>query len=129
VSGRFLLDTNIIVALLAGDGVIRKRLSAATEAAIPLPALGELYFGALKSARAAENLARIERLAAESIVLECDRSTAREYGLIKRTLRRMGSPIPENDIWIAAIARQHAMVLVTRDSHFGHIRELNTTRW
>ncbi|HEV8045487.1 MAG TPA: PIN domain-containing protein [Rubrobacter sp.] len=44
-------------------------------------------------------------------------------------MRRIGRPIPENDIWIAATALQHGLVLVTRDSHFEHVEGLRVERW
>jgi tRNA(fMet)-specific endonuclease VapC len=48
---------------------------------------------------------------------------------IKNLLRQKGHPIPENDIWIAASARQHGLTLVTRDGHFGYVEDLITERW
>ena len=128
-SGSFLLDTNVVIALLSGDSHVRKKLASAVQAAVPLPAVGELYFGAFKSSRAAENLARLERMVPDWFVIECDRSTAREYGLIKNRLKVKGTPIPENDLWIAAIALQHDLVLVTRDDHFARVQDLKHTRW
>ena len=49
--------------------------------------------------------------------------------LLKRDYRRKGTPIPDNDIWIAAIALQHNLILVTRDTHFDEIESLQTERW
>ncbi|MXZ01781.1 type II toxin-antitoxin system VapC family toxin [Candidatus Poribacteria bacterium] len=49
--------------------------------------------------------------------------------MIKERLRRRGRPIPNNDIWIAAIALQHDLVLVTRDAHFDEVESLQTERW
>ena len=65
--------------------------------------------GARKSARAAENLARPDKFVASSTILACETATAQQYGDIKNTLRAKGRPIPENDIWIAAIAMQHQL--------------------
>jgi len=62
-------------------------------------------------------------------VLACDTETAREYGQIKNSLRAKGKPIPENDIWIAAIAIQYDLTLVTRDGHFTEIEGLATETW
>lgn len=61
--------------------------------------------------------------------LACDAETAQHYGRIKQGLRRRGRPIPENDLWIAATALQHQLVLVTRDDHFYLIEGLATERW
>lgn len=62
-------------------------------------------------------------------MLACDLDTAREYGVIKNALREKGRLIPENDIWIAAIARQHDLTLVTRDEHFKEIKHLKVEMW
>jgi tRNA(fMet)-specific endonuclease VapC len=56
--------------------------------------------------------------------MPCDAATAREYGRIKEILRAKGKPIPENDIWIAAMAVQHGLTLATRDQHFGEVPNL-----
>ena len=129
MSGRFLLDTNIIIALFAGEADIQEHLKRAEEVFVPCIVLGELYFGARKSGRVRENLARIDEFALSCSVLGCDTDTAREYGAIKDMLRAKGRPIPENDIWIAAITRQYGLVLVTRDTHFDGIDGLEIEVW
>ncbi len=91
---------------------------------MPSIVLGELYFGARKSGRVEENLALIDEFATNSSILACDTDTAKEYGVIKNTLQEKGRPIPENDIWIAAIARQYKLIVVTRDTHFDEIESL-----
>jgi len=96
---------------------------------LPSIVLGELYFGAHKSGRVEENLARIDEFAISSSILACDTDTAKEYGIIKNTVRMKGRPIPENDIWIAAIARQYGLTLVTRDAHFDEIEGLSVNIW
>jgi tRNA(fMet)-specific endonuclease VapC len=62
-------------------------------------------------------------------VLACDAETAQHYGRIRNVLLAKGRPIPENDIWIAASARQHGLTLVTRDGHFGSVEDLIVERW
>jgi len=74
-------------------------------------------------------LARIDEFALSSSVLGCDTDTAREYGTIKDMLRTKGRPIPENDIWIAAIGRQYGLILVTQDTHFEEIEGLKVETW
>ncbi len=129
MSGRYLLDANIIIALFAKEKVVHERLTKAEEVFLPCIAVGELYFGAYKSLRAVENHARIEEFAVDNIVLPCTADTARKYGEIKNRLKEKGQPIPENDIWIAAIARQHGLTLVTRDTHFDAVASLNVEVW
>lgn len=129
MSGRYLLDTNIIIALFADDTAVKENLAKAEETFVPSIAIGELCYGARKSTRVQENLTRIDEFAASSVVLECDSDVARRYGEIKNTLRVKGRPLPENDIWIAAIAIQHDLTLFTRDEHFNGIENLKVATW
>jgi len=129
VSGRFLLDSNILIALIQGDEAVLSNLDGAAEVFIPAIALGELFFGAAKSGRPLENRAKVERFATGRAIVSCDLDVAREYGRLKQRLKEKGRPIPENDIWIAAAARHHGMLLVTRDRHFQEIEDLQTADW
>lgn len=129
MSGKFLLDTNIIIALFGGEAGVKERLALAGEVFISSIVLGELYYGAHKSQRAQENLARLDDFAASCAILICDRETAREYGMIKNQLLQQGRPIPENDIWVAATAQQHNLTLITRDDHFSEVAKLKMEVW
>jgi len=129
MSGKFLLDTNIIIALFADETSVKENLKAAEEVFFPSIAIGELCYGARKSARPSENLARIYDLAVGGVVLEVDAETARQYGDAKNKLRLTGHLLPENDIWIAALALQHGLTLATRDIHFQDIEGLTTATW
>lgn len=124
-----LLDTNILIRLLAGDEVVLQRVAESESIKVPSIVLGELFYGAQKSGRRAENLVRVEQLASTNIVLPISVGTARFYGQIKERLRVTGRPIPENDVWIAALAREHDLPLVTLDGHFDHIPDLVIVRW
>lgn len=129
MSGKCLLDTNIVIALFADESTVKENLAKTDEVFIPSIVIGELNYGARKSARSKENLARIDDFAESNVVLGCDTGTAHFYGEIKNALRVKGHPIPENDIWIAAIALQHGLTLVTRDAHFSEIENLKTAAW
>lgn len=129
MSGRYLLDTNIIIALFANETTVREHLAEAPEVFIPCVAIAELNYGARKSGRVQANLARIGALVASNVVLGCDATTAHWYGEIKHSLRLKGRPLPENDIWIAAIAVQHDLLLVSRDAHFQEIEPLQLVVW
>lgn len=129
MSGSVLLDTNILIGILAQDEAILSRLVETDAVFLPSIALGELYFGAFKSAHPDDNAERIDRLAASTAILYCDGTTALHYGRIKTGLRAKGRPIPENDIWIAAIAQQHGLTVVSRDLHFREIEHLPVEDW
>lgn len=127
----FLFDTNVLIASLRDEEGVSRRLADLPSESLFVPAiaLGELYFGARKSARPLENLARFEEFADNFNVLSCGEPTARIYASVRDALRRKGRPIPENDIWIAAVACQHDLVLASRDSHFEHVEGLRLDRW
>lgn len=127
MSGK-LLDTNAVAALFNQDQVLKVALGDA-ELIIPAPVVGELYFGAYKSGRVEHNIAQLEKFLVQNEVLICDAETGNWYGQIKLLLKTKGRPIPENDIWIAAIALQHGLNLVTRDAHFDVVDNLVTESW
>jgi tRNA(fMet)-specific endonuclease VapC len=129
MNGRYLLDTNIIIALFAGEAVVGDQIRQAQELFVPSIALGELYYGAIRSNQKQENLNRLQQFVVANVILECDEETAEWYGHIKAQLARKGRPIPENDIWIAAIAKQYNLTLVSRDGHFDEIGDLYMQEW
>ena len=129
MSGSVLLDTNILIGILAKDESILSRLVETEAVFLPSIVLGELYFGAFKSAHPDDNAERIDRVAASTAIFYCDGTTALHYGRIKADLRAKGRPIPENDIWIAAIAQQHGLTVVSRDLHFREIENLPVEEW
>lgn len=96
---------------------------------VPSIVFGELYYGAKKSARSDLNLARIDEFASSVEMIDVDFRDARLYGEIKDQLRKNGRPIPENDIWIAALAMRHELTLVTRDAHFQSVQGLKIEMW
>ncbi len=124
----YLLDTVIVAALFNGEVAIIQKVSA-VPVYVSSITIGELYFGAYKSARLAGNMAKIHTLATQRAILNCNRLTAERYGEIKEGLRIKGKPIPENDIWIAATALQHNLILVSRDAHFNHVDGLGFEQW
>ena len=92
MSGRYLLDTNVIIALFAREQTVLDRLAAADAVFVPVVALGELYYGARKSGRVEQNLDRIDEFAAAATLLDCNQATAQRYGEIKNGLRARGRP-------------------------------------
>jgi tRNA(fMet)-specific endonuclease VapC len=129
VSGKFLLDTNIVVALFKDDPLVHERLGQRPMVLVSATVLGELYYGAQKSERLAKNLRQINRFLTRAAVLQSDAATAYEYGMIRNELRLKGRPIPENDLWIAAAARQHDLTVVSRDRHFAEVENLRWEQW
>ncbi len=129
MNGRYLFDTNIVIAFLTDDAEVTRRLSETDEVYVSSTVVGELFYGASHSTHVDKNVARIEKFLRDAVSLVCDNITARFYGDIKTLLRRKGRPIPGNDIWIASTARQHLLTLVTRDEHFDDVDDLPIVRW
>lgn len=126
---RFLLDTNAIIALQRENDDLKKLLNTATDVFIPVISVGELYFGAYKSQHVEENRRRVASFIADRTVLNANADTADVYGQIKQGMRAKGRPIPENDIWIAALAIQYDLTLITHDAHFDEVDNLIWRRW
>ena len=129
VNGKYLLDTNVVIRLFERDPAIERRLEANQGIAIPVVVLGELFYGARKSLLVQDNCQRIEELAAHIKTLDVSIATAREYGIIKNELRLKGRMIPENDLWIAAMAREFDLTLVSSDRHFAEVDKLQWEQW
>ena len=128
-NGRYLLDTNIIIGMFAEDKAIQEKVQNTEKLFLASPVVGELYYGARKSNRPIENLTRVNRLTQRFPLFSSGLETAQWFGIIKDQLRRKGTLIPDNDIWIAAIAMQRGLILVTRDAHFDEVESLQTERW
>jgi len=129
MNGRYLLDTNIVIALFAKDKKVLDELSKASEIFIPSIVIGELYYGAYKSSHSDENISGVTNFVNSNTILPCDSETARIYGRIKNELKVKGKPIPENDIWISAIALQYDLTLSARDTHFNEVDNLKLITW
>ncbi len=128
-NGRYLLDTNVVIALFSEEITVQEKVRNAAVVALAPPIIGELCYGAQKSNKVSENLHRINRFVQQNAFFPCDLETAQWFGIIKDRLRRKGTLIPDNDIWIAAVAMQRELILATRDSHFDEVESLQTERW
>ena len=123
---RIALDTSVAIDVLAAKADARV-LSDAGERLLPAPVVGELRYGALNSRKASENLAKIDALVTRCVVLNVTVATAEVYARLRLALKQKGKPIPENDLWIAAICVEHHVPLAASDAHFDAIDDL--TRW
>lgn len=124
-----ILDTNAVSGILAGDPAIEPLLRSADRHHLPIIVIGEYRFGLRGSRRRTTLEPLFERLIRESLVLELDERTAECYAAIRDELKSAGCPIPENDLWIAALARQHALEILTRDQHFDDVLGVRRLGW
>jgi tRNA(fMet)-specific endonuclease VapC len=128
VSGNsVVLDTSVAIAVLAGQAASFVS-QPPREFILPAPVIGELRYGALNSRRSSQNLAEVERLVGRCRVLDITASTAAVYARLRLSLKSKGKPIPENDLWIAAVCVEHQIPLVTLDGHFEVVDGLERIR-
>ena len=118
-----LLDTNAYTAFRLGDERVRQRIARVDEVGLSAIVAGELIYGFRHGSRGQENLAELEAFIASPWVrfLEVTYTTADRFGRISATLRRASSPIPTNDIWIAAHAMEAGADLISFDQHFDRV--------
>jgi tRNA(fMet)-specific endonuclease VapC len=118
------IDTNIAIAYLNGKSE-KDFFVDFDEVYLPITVLGELRFGAENSAKRNENINKIDILTEKCKVLDINSSVAAQYAITRKQLKNIGKPIPENDIWIAAICITNNLSLDTDDAHFHFVSELN----
>ncbi len=120
-----LIDTNIVSKLMNGDIAVIEIFDKLDNIHVSSITAGELFYGAFKSKRKDENMKLFKGFLSEYPVLKIDFLTAEIYGDVKATLVKKGINIPENDLWISAIAIQNHLSLFTMDKHFKNIDGLS----
>lgn len=124
-----ILDTNAVSALLRGDAALARILEPADRHHLPVIVIGEYRYGLHRSQYRQTLRTFLETLIRESLVLRIDEATTVHYAAVRNELRERGRPIPENDVWIAALARQHDQPIVSRDEHFDQIAGTERLAW
>ena len=125
----FVLDTNAVSALLAGDKALGALLEHDDRHALPVIVIGEYRFGLVRSKHRRSLEPLLDQLIEQSLVLAIDDATTHAYASVRESLRRKGTPLPENDVWIAALAEQHQLAIVTRDEHFEDVEGIVRHSW
>lgn len=117
---RILVDTSAYAAHLRDHPGVREAIGQASVVCISVVSIGELRAGFLKGSKRKRNEELLRRFitAPRARVLNVDEETTDRYAAIHNYLRREGTPIPVNDLWIAATAAQHGLRLLTLDAHF-----------
>jgi len=115
------LDTNQAIAWLNGRPGMDLWITRFSNVYLPVIVIGELRFGALKSLRAGNNISKIESLISRCGILEVKENTAAVYARLRLGLMQKGRPIPENDLWIAAICVEHGVALASVDVHLKEV--------
>jgi len=123
---RLALDTNRYIDFCRGDAVVVEAVRRAREIVLTFVTLAELRAGFACGTRAGENAAVLTRFLNRPRVrvLCADDGTTHQYANLFRQLRRQGTPIPTNDLWVAALCAQHDLLLASRDAHFDHLPQI-----
>ncbi len=128
-NGDVLLDTSVVIPYFKKDAAVGRRFQSAATLYLPQTVLGELYCGAYLSANQTKTLQEITNFLSAVILLSPSAATADHYGQIRAALSKAGTPIPENDIWISALAKEYQLPLAARDSHFDQVAGLQVLKW
>jgi tRNA(fMet)-specific endonuclease VapC len=126
---KLLLDTNIVIEVFDGNKSIADKINKLPDFYISSVVLGELYIGINRVVNKAIHLKKLNDFLKLCTVLDADSNTAKHYGEMMAALYKKGKPVPTNDVWIAAVALQHDLTLVTRDKHFQEIEGLQLKAW
>jgi len=124
-----ILDTNGVSALAKGESALESILRKANRVAIPVIVLGEYRYGISRSREQKRYEEWLTEYLPKFLILDIDERTAVPYAAIRSELKRAGTPIPSNDIWIAALCRQHSLPLLTRDRHFDAVPGIRRIAW
>ena len=124
-----ILDTNAVSAAAEQHAGIAEILSTITDLELPVIVLGEFRSGIAQSRHKAAYSRWLDDLIVASRVLDVTESTTHHYAAIRLELRRDGKPIPTNDLWIAALCRQHHLPLLSQDRHFDAVEGLKRLGW
>ena len=124
-----ILDTNAISALFEDDEALHARIAHEGTLHLPVIAIGEFRFGLLGS-RLREMLeGKLAALIGRCVIFAVNEATTAHYAELRRALKLAGTPIPANDLWIAAIARQHDFPILSRDAHFDEVPGIERIAW
>ena len=124
-----ILDTVAISALFNGDSALQRLLSKSGQICLPVIVLGEYRFGLLHSHQRAKLEAALDIVERDARILAIDADTVPHYASVRESLRVAGKPIPYHDVWIAALARQHSLAIISRDAHFDFVTGLKRANW
>jgi predicted nucleic acid-binding protein len=124
-----ILDTNALSAFFDGEEAVVSRLAKAEAVHLPVIVMGEYRFGLRGSRMRKEREEKLLGFARTATVLPVLESTTTSYASIKHALKKAGSPIPENDIWIAALGLEYGLPVLSDDHHFDAVPQIRRISW
>jgi len=124
-----ILDTNALSAIADGEQAATAQLMHAHEVSIPVIVLGEFRYGIARSRYRRQYEDWLADFLLVVQVIEIGEETTPHYASIRVELRESGTPVPANDLWIAALCRQYARPILSRDRHFDVVNKLKRVEW
>lgn len=124
-----IFDTNALLAAADEHPAILAIIARANELALPVIVLGEYRYGIAQSRNRSDYENWLRRLLPDCTVLDINEETTRYYASINLELKRLGKPVPTNDLWIAALGQQHSLPILSRDQHFDSIPGNSRISW
>jgi len=124
-----ILDTNALSDIFKKNDTIKVHLENANHLYVPVIVLGEYRFGIKATTKAKELAILLSEFINTVQILVIGTKTASHYADIRWELKQNGTPIPENDIWIAALGREYNIPILSRDSHFDYIEGITRLTW
>jgi predicted nucleic acid-binding protein len=124
-----ILDTNGLSALAEGEPALESILRKATQVAIPVIVLGEYRYGISLSRYRKHYEQWLSEYLSSFRILDVDERTTVHYRAVRTELKKAGTPIPSNDVWVAALCRQHPLPLLSRDRHFDAVPGITRLEW
>jgi tRNA(fMet)-specific endonuclease VapC len=124
-----ILDTNAVSGLLEGDPALEALLARDPRHELPVIVIGEYRYGLARSRLRRSLRPLFDELIRESRVLSVGVTTAAHYAVVRNALRAQGTPIPENDVWISALAIEHGLDIVSRDRDFDRVAGVRRRTW
>ena len=124
-----ILDTNGLSAVIEGDPALEPLLRKAAQIYIPVIVLGEYRYGISRSRDRQPYEQWLTEYLATFQILDVDERTTIPYAAVRAELKKAGTPIPSNDVWIAALCRQHSLALLSRDRNFDLVAGIRRLNW
>ena len=124
-----ILDTNGLSAVADGEAALEPILRKAAQVAIPVIVLSEYRYGISHSRDRKHYEQWLAAYLPKFRILDVDERTTGPYAAVRSELKRAGTPIPSNDVWIAALCRQHSLPILSRDRHFDAVHGLKRLEW
>jgi tRNA(fMet)-specific endonuclease VapC len=123
------LDTHALSAAEDGNPDIIVVATNVRQWALPVVVLGEFRYGISQSRNVVEYRKSLDALIADCLLFEITNATTHYYAEVRLDLKRIGRPIPVNDVWIAALCRQHELPILSRDQHFDVVPRIKRLTW